>query len=246
MPLDIYDINGGHIGIIKKSFYNRPGTYLIAITDEEAKDIEMDLYEIKNYVAGGLNCKTLFGKIKEEELRKVIGEILEEDEYKHLRTVSYEDVIKTLFLIQAKEDDIEKVIKVNIKEESVKGYLLFDINNIEVKDGKIIIRENIDYINDKTMYKGMPVYGKVIDYPTVETEIMGLSGLFLGGDIVDLGGRNHSHTTKIEVVSGNFKDIIELPILLNVKKDMNIQFYLFDDEIRQVFVDGVLYKFIKG
>ena len=87
---------------------------------------------------------------------------------------------------------------------------------------------------------------KIIDYPIVETDIMGGGeGFLLGANLSDVGGRNHAHSTRLLIKSGNFTNSLDLPVIINARKGMTIQLYYNEKEINQVFCDGVIYKLSK-
>lgn len=45
------------------------------------------------------------------------------------------------------------------------------------------------------------------------------------------------------IQSGNYKDNLELPIYLNARKGMKVQFYYGEDKIIKIFCYGVIYEF---
>jgi len=67
-------------------------------------------------------------------------------------------------------------------------------------------------------------------------------GVILGADLADMGGRNHSHETKLKIVSGNFQGNVILPYIVYTKKDMEIQLYVAENKIKMVFSDGIIYR----
>lgn len=138
--------------------------------------------------------------------------------------------------------DIREYIDYN--KECVRGYVLIDIDKLHLEDSTAIIDETIDYIYNCAADKDAPIYGKIIDDPIICTDIMGLGeGLLLEADFSDFGGRNHAHTTILNVSSGNFITKISLPIIIYAKKDMTVKLYLSSDKIKKIFCDGIIYKF---
>ncbi|MTI49861.1 hypothetical protein [Sporosalibacterium faouarense] len=248
MPLDIYDIEGNHIGIVHKKYYEAEqaiSAYMIAITDLYSHEININMDEIKAYMASLYNCTTLFGKVKEEDLEKVIKRKMEEVEDGKYKSLEYNNFIKLLFLINHYGDKFDEIVEMEIPKDKIKGYVLLDINKIHLHEHKLVINEELDYIENEVVEGILPICGKVVDYPVVTTEIMGISGLFLGSDLTDLGGRNHVHITSIKMKSGNFHHHLDIPVMLNVRRNMNIQLYIINNKIKSVFCDGVIYRFGK-
>lgn len=245
MPIEIYDKNNKYLGIIQKKYYNNLNIYMVAITELQFKDIDFDIVKIKKFLASVYDCVTILGKIKEDKFEEKLKEIREEEKNNKFIEVKHDDFLKVLFLQHFHGEGFEDVININISKENIKGYLLIDIGKIQVQHGRFIIEDDIDYITEKKIGDSIPIYAKIVNYPVVKTDIMGMSGIFQGANLADFGGRNHSHITSLEIKSGNFKDSLEIPMLLTVKKDMNIQFDIAKRQIKQVFCDGIIYKFNK-
>lgn len=146
------------------------------------------------------------------------------------------------YLLLKNSTDVEKHICFDTK--NIKGYILLDIDKINIENNTVILNEDLDYIEDMKLDEETPVYARVATLPVVTTDIMGLgTGLLLGADIADLGGRNHIHTTRFKMQSGNSITDIEVPAQLGIRKGMNIQLYFNGNKISKVFCDGVIYVF---
>lgn len=245
MPISVYNKQGKYLGIIIRRFPEEFHTFMIALTDLLPNNFNVDMNIIIKYLAKIYKCKNLLGKIDEEELKSIVLEKLHNEENTMLRQINYEDYLKLLFLKKFESQDIKSFLEIELDDSKINGYLLFNFNNIKVLNGKIIIDDEIDYISEEKIDEEAPIYAKIVDYPIVQTQIMGAGGLLLGADLADFGGKNHSHTTSIEMKSGNYISNIYIPVLLNVRKDMMIQFYIANNKINQVFCDGVIYRFDK-
>lgn len=263
MPVDIYDRNQEHIGIIRERYIDTDNVYMVAITDLNSADIAIDEDKLKKYMAGIVKVKSIFGKIDEDRLKEEIEELRISEQYEQL---SYDDFIKYLFLKNYSGKSIENYLEINgFREELIKGYILLDIKKIEIKNGKLCIDDEMDYILNETIDydlipknnspylidqrkdeitdKIKPIFAKITGYPILQTDIMGFGeGFILGGDLADLGGRNHSHETILRIKSGSYEDNIVLPIIVFAKAGMPIQLYIDEKKIEKVFCDGVIYK----
>ncbi|WP_069650018.1 hypothetical protein [Caloranaerobacter ferrireducens] len=239
MPFDVYDINNRHMGVITSLFPNNTDILMVGITNLKISDIELDLTGLKNYIAELYGCKNIFGKIKEDKLVETLRNVWE-NKYKSYGEYNEKLLFRLLLLEQL--CDIESFIKID--KSKIYGYLLLDRKNIEMNGENIIIKENIDYIEANDGHNGTPIYGKVIDYPIITVENIGVGeGLLLRTDFSHFGGRNHIHKTKFKILSGNAILPITVPISLMIKKDMIVQIYLEKRNIKKIFCDGVFYMY---
>lgn len=266
MPISIYDKNGNHLGIIRKRYLDRDNIYLLAITDLNSDDISFNEDKVKSYLAAKLKVKNLFGKVDEDRLKEEIDNLRISKEYYRFQQLDYNDFLKYLFLKNYSGKSIEEYLEINgFIEEMIKGYIFFDINKVEIIDGKFVINEDMDYIQNQAIDSDLipkrislysiehkedvisdskPIFAKVTGYPIIRTDIMGFGeGFLLGANLSDFGGRNHSHETRLRIKSGNCEEVFDFPIYLNAKKDMNIQLYIGEKNIEQIFCDGVIYRF---
>lgn len=246
MPFNVIDINGRHIGVIARTY---PGNYkmlLVAVTEQRAEDTGFDMNVIEDTVATALDCKNLIGKIKEDKFEKTLREKLN-NEYrdsgiKDMRIFKKYLYMKTPYAKSTKY--IEETLNIKIDEERLQGYLMLDRDNIELSDDNIVIKDEIDYLEEIKLLGSIPVFCKVMDYPIQRTGIMGAGeGILLGANWSDFGGRNHSHTTRLKIKSGNFNlNKFDIPIYINVKKGMIVQIYLEGEKIKKIFCDDVIYE----
>ena len=267
MPIDIYDKNGIHQGIIRNRYLDKDNIYLVAITDLNSSDINCNEDKMKKYLAGILKVKNLFGKVDEDRLKEEIDNLRNSGQYAIFQQLPYYDFIKYLFLKNYSGKNIEEYLEINgFIEEMIKGYMFFDINKVEIIDNKFVINEDMDYIQSEAIDFDLipkktfpyfidhkenewnsnlkPIFAKVTGYPIIHTDIMGAGeGFLLGANLSDFGGRNHSHETRLRIKSGNCEEIFDFPIFINAKKDMNIQLYMGEKNIEQIFCDGVIYRF---
>ncbi|KPU26828.1 hypothetical protein TR13x_07925 [Caloranaerobacter sp. TR13] len=239
MPFDVYDINNKHIGVITTSFPNDTDILMISITDLKASDIDLDIDSIKMYVAELYGCKNILGKIKEDKLVEILLNIWG-NKYKSYGEYNEKLLFRLLLLEQL--CNIERFIRID--KSKIYGYLLLDRKNVDINGENIIIKENIDYIEANVGENGIPIYGKVVDYPIITVENMGVGeGLLLGADFSDFGGRNHTHKTKFKLLSGNVILPITVPISLRIKRGMTVKIYLEKRNIKKIFCDGVFYTY---
>lgn len=267
MPIDIYDDNGNYLGIIRNRYQDKDNIYLLAITDLNSNDINFNEDKMKKYVAGILKVKNIFGKVDEDRLKEEIDSLRTSEQYSIFQQIPYDDFIRYLFLKNYSGKNIEEYLEINgFIEEMIRGYIFFDINKVEIIDGKFVINEDMDYIQSEAIDFDLipektspyfidhkenewnsnlkPIFAKVTGYPIIHTDIMGAGeGFFLGANLSDFGGRNHSHETRLRIKSGNCEEIFDFPILISTRKDMNIQLYIGQKNIEQIFCDGVIYKF---
>lgn len=239
MPFNVCDKNGNHVGFIVAPYFQYYNVFKVAITTGKIEDEQIDINAIRSRVAGVFGCKNVLGKVNNEKFQNTISLLLEGD-YSCYRNLSSTDFLK--FLALDKLRDIEEFI--GYSKENINGYILVDIDKLHFQDGTAIMDETVDYIFENKVDEDVPIYTKIMDYPIINTNAMGIAeGILLGADFSDFGGRNHTHTTVLNVISGNFITKIELPAIVYAKKDMIVNLYADSDAIRKVFCDGILYKF---
>lgn len=239
MPFNVCDKSGNHIGFIAAPYGLYFNVFMAAVTTEKIDDQQIDLNVIKDRTAAFYGCKNIFGKVNDEKFQMAITGLLEGD-YSNYKNLSYNDFLKFLALKDLR--DINKLVAYN--KEDIKGYVLIDIEKLRFQDGTAFIDEDVDYTYECKVDKDVPIYAKIIDYPIIYTDVMGIGeGLLLGADFSDFGGRNHTHTTILNVLSGNFATKLELPAIIYAKKDMLVKLYMNNDKINKIFCDGIIYKF---
>ena len=263
----MYDKNQRYLGVIREKYLDKRNIYLLGILNTPSGEISFNDDSVKKYLAGVMGIKNLFGKVNKDRFREEIEDIRALDEYSKFWGLSYEEFLSYLFLEKFTGKSIRDYIEIEgSSDETIKGYILFDITKAVITGGKITINEDIDYIQEQEVDFDMiprkslaysftqsesewnsdikPIYGKVTGYPIHYTDIMGAGeGFLLGANISDFGGRNHSHETRLRIKSGNCEDVFDFPVILNAKADMNIQLYMGEKNIEQIFCDGVIYKF---
>ncbi|QUH26266.1 hypothetical protein [Serpentinicella alkaliphila] len=145
-------------------------------------------------------CRNLFGKIKEDKLTKILKEIWR-NSYSNLSSYN-ESLLLRLLLIERKLDFFEYII---LDNTHFKGYILLDIEKLKFdNEYTIILDDELDYINEAYEFSySLPVIFKVTEIPRVHISEMGLGEGLLMGDLADLGGRNHTHSTYLNIKSGN-------------------------------------------
>ncbi len=235
MPLEVFSTNGEYIGIIKDKFMKNSNLFKVAITDCKIQHTSININEIKNYLASKLGCKSILGKLNDRNLEEKIKKITKEELHINMKQLSYNNLLKLLFLKYVHDKDIIKFVSDNMNLKQIKGYILFDLDKIQVIHDKVIINDEIDYISDEIigdLYDDAPVFCKIIDYPIIKWYAD------------DMSKQSRSKETIVAIKSGNAQEEIVLPTMINCKKDMNMQLFMMDKKIKKIFCDGVSY--IKG
>lgn len=244
MAFNVCDKHGKHIGIVHKRFpiskHGTPNSVLVGITDKKLIDSDINLLSIKDFIATGYDCKTILGRIKEEKLAQVLKDIWEKD-YSYLGPFNDKLLLKIL-LIQRKLEYNESIA---IDSNDLYGYILLRTDTFQFYDETtILIHEELDYIDYKERYSGIaPTYFKATSSAIIHLSVIGLAEGLMFASIGDLGGRNHTHHTKISLLSGNITQTLEFPIQLYIKKDMPVTIYIESERIKAVLFDDILYTF---
>lgn len=242
MAFNVCDKDGKHLGIVINNMEGVNNTALVALTDLKAQDIEVNLQEIKEKIAGRYKSKTLLGKVNEEKLKEELKNVWQED-YADLGTYDETYMLKLLLFRDFRDFDTY----ISLEKEDIKGYVFVNTENVKFyNQDTVMIEEELDYIDyklDVLKEQGKPLFCRVIDYPVLSMDIMGAEGLFFGGGLADLGGRNHVHETKVKVICGNVIKDYEFPVHMFIKQGMPIMIYLKGEQIKAVFCDGIIYSF---
>ena len=240
MPLNVSDSHGNHLGFVAKSYPEAPGILMVALTELKVEDFEMELDRLRAYLAGVYGAKSWRGKIDHDKLYTELTA-----EYSGVRYRDEEELLRYAFMktVLDRDELIEfRDLYVDVREDSAKGFILLSLRNAVWEGTRIVLNEVVDYLPDDKTLGSLPVYARVIGYPTFRTDIMGIGGFLLGANMADLGGRNHIHTTILQIVSGNVKKTIELPVHIHVAKGMDIQLSLAEDKVERVFCGGAIYS----
>jgi len=250
VPFNICNSRGEHIGFLHRTFPGRTGVLMVAVSEQTVESVEFSVAMIKSYLAGAFRCRTITGKVNEEKLEAEIARRIDGisgDDPGFDR--DYDQMLKNVFLRHIStggQQEIENYITSGVDMSLIRGYVLFDVKNLDAartEGNQIIIPEEINYLEDDKL-EGTPVFARVTDYPVLHTAIMGAGeGFLLGANLADFGGRNHAHTTELKIESGNFTDEIKLPIYVLAARGMSIQLYLEHKEIRKVLCGGAVYSF---
>lgn len=240
MAFNVCDKNGAHIGIIMEKYPLTRDAYVVALTDLKTQDITIDYDGIKKHLSPIYDCETVFGRVKEERLNQVLKELWR-DSFSHYGDFDYEYILRRLLLTYG----LEVSEHVRWDFSTVRGYVLIDGKNLEFySQDYVIIRDTMDYLDLEEGLSDEPyVYGKIIDYPVIEVDVMGVGeGFLLGANFSDFGGRNHVHHTKLIIQSGNITRTVIFQIPLYVRKGMKILLHVKDNKIRRIFCDGIIYN----
>lgn len=229
MPIDVCDKNGNHIGVVHKRFMDKWNICMVALTDVRARELKVDIEKIKELVAAEFGCKKMFGKVKEDELREKMYELLKSE---NRNIISYEELMITVFLNHFSEKKIENFIDEKALENKIRGYILYDLNKLELKQNSIAVNQDLGYINEQLEldWDKTAIYAKIIDYPILET-----SSYYIKLN------EAYEYTTKIKILSGNYEEEMKLSTILDCKKDMGISLVASKKKIDRVFCDGRIY-----
>ena len=239
MSFNVCDKNGRHIGYIIKRYPFWYNAYMTAISDFKIGKEQLDIDKIYDALVSIYGCKSILGKTNHEKFDNCIDN-LKNDKYIRYKNLSNEDFLK--FLILKADVDLSKYIKYD-EDIDIKGYILIDIDNVNIEDGNIKLDDEIDYIDDEILNLGEPVFAKIIDYPVNSINNMSIGeGFLLGADLSDLGGRNHTHSINMKLISGNFKFDIDFPINMYAQKGMPINIYLSGSKITAAVCNGIIYQ----
>lgn len=239
MPFNVVDKNGKHLGYIKESHSRYTNVFKVALSEETVIESEERLNCIRDYLAGVYGCTNLLGKVQEEKWREVQHTLLKE-KFPEFKDKSQRDFLK--YLLLKNPPDIETLLNYKIVKD-ISGYILLDIDNTKVVDNALMIEEDLSYIMEEKLEGEVPLYAVVTDYPKIQIESAGVqSTMLLGGDLADLGGRHHLHSTELTIRSGNFKLKLELPMEVPAKKGTTIQIYSNFRHPSKVFYDGIIYE----
>lgn len=96
-------------------------------------------------VAAKFGCKKMFGKVEEKELREKMYGLLK-GENKNM--VNYEELLITVFLSHFPEKMIGNFIEEKALENRIKGYILYDLNKLELERDSLVVKQELDYINE--------------------------------------------------------------------------------------------------
>lgn len=252
MAFNVCDRNGEHIGFICDRYPEQRDVLLVAVTGDLLDDASVDMENVLQQLASVYGCKGLLGKINEEKLGSVM--VQKKEQNHNLEEMPHDDLVKYLFLKE--NTDVQKAVKADA--EAIEGYLLLDVEDIRFRNGCVVMDEVPDYIDgeeieeehDQDMLspylqseKSIRLYGRTVGHPIVKTEVMGVGeGLLLGANLSDFGGRNHSHSTKLRIRSGNCTRTFDLPFIVNARKGMPVRIYIAEKKIKKVFCDGVFYE----
>ena len=261
-PLDTYRIGQK----------NRRVTY-VALTDQRIEDWDMDYEKLEKQVAERHSAKNLFGRIKEEALQKELKNYWEEEKarmksaekegeniYQELKEETQGEGYRYLYRdFQPSEFDPNFIYRLyhlknrlDLKsywlggELDIKGFVMYDLEKGVLYDEKtLLLEEPLDYIETEEEYQGLkPIHCVIAHRPEVKIVGMGVGeGLLLGASIGDLGGRNHVHYTKVNLLSGNALFPMEAMIHIHGKKGQSLTMYVDQEKNNPVafICDGVLY-----
>lgn len=266
MAFNVCTKEGKHLGITYGSALQAASFHIggrnrriiqVALTDQRIEYLNFDYEKIKNYIAERHSAKTLLGKIKEEALKDELYKHWEDEKsqmiaegedfknlYKEFQPKNFDEkFIFRLFHLKNRMDIEPYWLGETLR---IEGFVLYDLDEGSLYDDKtLLLEEPIEYIETTEEYKGLkPTHFVVAQRPELSIVGMGIGeGLLLGANISDFGGRNHVHSTKLKLLSGNAVYSTEIPIHIHGKKGMALKMYVDQEKNTPVafLCDGVLY-----
>ncbi|OEF95694.1 hypothetical protein [Desulfuribacillus alkaliarsenatis] len=258
MAFNVCDTEGKHLGVIYKSYtagykhgtgiyYDRK-TMLVALTDETIEDIMLDESKIIEESAKLHKCISVFGRINEQRLKEEL-ELKYQAQQDTVGEMSPKDFMKYLLVRDLYE--FERSLPINLDTSKIEGYILLDIMNSAPKEGRIEIDFDINSLSKEKLsaqeatFEGeelKPLFAKIVNYPRLSLDVMGTGEGLLLGSLADLGGRNHTHETKLKIQSGNVELDFALPMHAYIKKGMDLKLYLKGKNVIKIFCDGIIYE----
>jgi len=251
MALNVRDHTGNQVGFVCgiapfKPFDVLHNLLLAALTPMTAAEAGLNLDQILRYLSGRMGAKTVLGRIKEEKLLDKLAE--QQSNAREQDFPASEQFACYLFLRYILDESAFKyqdVTGLQLDPSAASGYVLIDMHKAKIQAGDILIEEPLDYIQGETLKdSGLPIFAKNMDYPYNFMETMGMGeGLLLGANISDFGGRNHAHSTRIQLLSGNAEGVAEFPIPLFARKGSPLQLYTDGKRLNKVFTGEAVYRF---
>lgn len=266
MAFNVCTKDGEHVGITYGSAQELGSFHIggrnrrivrIALTDQRVEDENFDYEEIKKGIAERHGARTLLRKIKEDALQEELQNYWEkeksrinapEEDYKKLYRDFQPDAFDEKFIYRLYH--LKNRFKLNPywlgDELHIQGFIYYDLDEGVLADEKtLLLEEPLEYIGTTEMYKEIkPTHFVVAERPEVSILGMGIGeGLLLGANISDFGGRNHVHSTKLKLLSGNAIHNTEVPIHIHAKGGMNLTMYINEEKNTPIafICDDVLY-----
>ena len=169
MPFNICDAGGNHIGFIHRQYPGDNNIFLVALTELEADDTIVDITKVETHVANAYNCKNLLGKVNRDKLNDILDSKMRECR-EQTGITDRRDFLVYLYLKDTFTKGylpLEKAMRDSIDVSKIKGYLLLDIRKIKLRDGKIFLDSEPDYIDDETVDSSPPVFAKIVDFSRI-------------------------------------------------------------------------------
>ncbi len=148
--------------------------------------------------------------------------------------MTYDESIILAFLKFFEGEDIRDYIKEKELENHIKGYILCDMNKIELNRNCIVINEEFDFSLASAYHCDIetPLLANIIHYPIIEKD----STIVARTPVC-------TYSTHLTIQSGNFKGEMSFPVPLSCKKNMKIYFDVSKNNIEKIFCNDILYKF---
>lgn len=236
MPINVKDNKGNHLGYIHGCLMEFRKCFLLAISDYVVEDYNLNFGKIDRIIAKVNGLTTWNGKIKEQEFNEFIREnkakvLAREEESYYDDTASDDNFVKKVLCVLSQEggqDHNFDYLYINEPDLPIKGFLLVDINGLKYQGQSLILAEDIDYIDEVQLEDFMPIFGKITNTP----KVIQSNSIF--------EEYNDSHTTRLDVRSGNVDVVISPRMHIYCKKGMHIQFRGLEDKL--IYCDEIIYQ----
>ena len=242
MPLTVADKSGKVLGVVVGHYQN----HLLVAHNRDKCFLEglCPLDKLEQIAASRLNAKDLLGRIQAAKLDNSLRTWWEQEQ--DLPAKSYEPqlAMRTLALTKRAYAPLKLF-------QTVKADYYFLCRDKKPSGGNIKIHLSESQL--PICPEGLPfpaLLATVTKYPEVELEVAGVGEtLFLGGGLNDLGGHNHTHSTRLRILSGDVETELDLPGIILTKKDELLALEIKDDKGTpsfngsRIFTGGVIYHY---
>jgi hypothetical protein len=232
MPFNLSDKSGKNIGFIVRRYRAdvNEQVYMVALSEKGLQDSGIERQKMLDRLAIAFNCKNMLGRINESKLEEVMNEKWQQEKSK-LGDISYEAFLIYSYLHTVHDFNLD------IPQEEIRGFILMDLGKVSFHRDAIVLEDELDYIDEPVILDEPPLYAKITEHPVMAIDVMGMEGLFFGGGLADLGGRNHTHETTLTIKSGNCEKRITVPIPFYATKGKPVQLYFKNRKLAKVFCD---------
>ena len=240
---NVCDKEGRHLGFIwGKSLLVHGWQVALSSARIDNDDINWEL--VKSQLADQLDSRNFWGKVKESTLIAKLKEVWDQKyardlDIKFLPTSDL-DYLKFMYLVNG-SNDMGKSI--NLDRMDIRGYIFMDSTDPQFfNQDNLLLDSDLNFITERAIDRP-PVFGEISSIPKIYLSVMGFTeGFLLGANWSDYGGRNHTHSTIVDIRLGSVDTRLRFPIQIPFKKGEPVQIYFSESgEISSVYYDGAIY-----